>query len=136
MSWGDFKPRLADAVRSILSLHSSAPQRLHCTYSEALKGCGKVSECEGKQYNVQPAKEGHKCALACMKVCVFTEILNNGFRRLGDAQVIAHLEPLQQRYSAIMEDDGYLDSVLAEGAGEPLSPPLALLCAPAGCVRL
>ncbi len=33
-------------------------------------------------------------------------------------QVIAHLEPLQQRYNAIMEDDGYLDSVLAQGTGE------------------
>ena len=32
-------------------------------------------------------------------------------------QVIAHLEPLQQRYNAIMEDEGYLDSVLARGAG-------------------
>ncbi|CAL5222145.1 g4467 [Coccomyxa viridis] len=34
---------------------------------------------------------------------------------LADA-VIAHLEPLQQRYNAIMEDEGYLDSVLARGA--------------------
>ena len=32
-------------------------------------------------------------------------------------QVIAHLEPLQQRYSSIMEDEGYLDSILAQGAG-------------------
>jgi len=33
-------------------------------------------------------------------------------------QVIAHLEPLQRRYSAIMDDQGYLDSVLSQGAGE------------------
>ena len=32
-------------------------------------------------------------------------------------QVIAHLEPLQQRYSSIMADEGYLDSILAQGAG-------------------
>ena len=32
-------------------------------------------------------------------------------------QVIAHLEPLQQRYSGIMADEGYLDSILAQGAG-------------------
>lgn len=36
----------------------------------------------------------------------------------GELQVIAHLEPLQQRYSAIMDDQGYLDSVLSQGAGE------------------
>ena len=35
----------------------------------------------------------------------------------SDAQVIAHLEPLQQRYAAIREDEGYLESVLARGAG-------------------
>jgi hypothetical protein len=28
------------------------------------------------------------------------------------------LEPLQQRYSLIMSDAGYLDEVLAKGAGE------------------
>ena len=32
-------------------------------------------------------------------------------------QVVAHLEPLQQRYSGIMADEGYLDSILAQGAG-------------------
>ena len=32
-------------------------------------------------------------------------------------QVIAHLEPLQQRYNSIMADEGYLDSILARGAG-------------------
>ena len=39
-------------------------------------------------------------------------------------QVIAHLEPLQQRYSGIMADEGYLDSILAQGAGRlsTLSP--------------
>ena len=35
-------------------------------------------------------------------------------------QVIAHLEPLQQRYSGIMADEGYLDGVLAQGAGRLL----------------
>ncbi len=32
-------------------------------------------------------------------------------------QVVAHLEPLQQRYKLIMEDEHYLDEVLAQGAG-------------------
>ena len=32
-------------------------------------------------------------------------------------QVITHLEPLQQRYSSIMADEGYLDSILEQGAG-------------------
>ena len=39
-------------------------------------------------------------------------------------QVIAHVEPLQQRYTAIMEDEGYLDTVLAQGAGKQFK----LLC--------
>lgn len=33
-------------------------------------------------------------------------------------QVVAHLEPLQQRYNLIISDEGYLDEVLAKGAGE------------------
>ena len=37
-------------------------------------------------------------------------------------QVIAHLEPLQQRYSGIMADEGYLDSILAQGAGRLSTP--------------
>ncbi|CAL8465216.1 g4751 [Coccomyxa elongata] len=37
--------------------------------------------------------------------------------RLADA-VVAHLEPLQQRYNLIMEDKSYLDEVLAKGAGD------------------
>ena len=36
----------------------------------------------------------------------------------GCVQVVAHLEPLQQRYQLIMGDEGYLDEVLARGAGE------------------
>ena len=45
-------------------------------------------------------------------------------------QVIAHLEPLQQRYSSIMADEGYLDSILAQGAGRlsTLFPVPAQLC--------
>ncbi len=50
--------------------------------------------------------------------------------------MIAHLEPLQQRYSAIMEDDGYLDSVLARGAGKSLGPLGAVPQVPAKCVKL
>lgn len=34
--------------------------------------------------------------------------------RLADA-VVAHLEPIQQRYQDVMTDQSYLDSVLAEG---------------------
>ena len=45
-------------------------------------------------------------------------------------QVIAHLEPLQQRYSGIMADEGYLDSILAQGAGR-----LSTLC-PSACTAL
>ena len=31
--------------------------------------------------------------------------------------MVAHLEPLQQRYNLIMSEQGYLDEVLAKGAG-------------------
>lgn len=38
-------------------------------------------------------------------------------RTADHRQVVAHLEPLQQRYNLIMEDKTYLDEVLAKGAG-------------------
>ena len=36
---------------------------------------------------------------------------------LADA-IVAHLEPIQQRYKEVREDDDYLDSVLRDGAAE------------------
>ena len=36
---------------------------------------------------------------------------------LADA-IVAHLEPIQNRYKEVREDDDYLDSVLRDGAAE------------------
>lgn len=37
--------------------------------------------------------------------------------RLADA-VVAHLQPIQQRYAEVMEDEGALDAILAQGADQ------------------
>lgn len=74
--------------------------------AQNLQACVWLS-CQGSK-----ADGGKTTSIICATKCCLTPI-SKGVR----LQVIAHLEPLQQRYSAIMEDEGYLDTVLAQGAG-------------------
>ena len=56
-----------------------------------------------------------RCLPLSVEACRLFEVLAE---IAGYVQVIAHLEPLQQPCSAIMNDTGHLPNVLAEGAGE------------------
>ena len=78
MSWGEFKPRLADAVRFPASLQDSALQ--HCTKDPRgyLSLYGKSVSLEGLQCDNQPAREGY--IMTQDKLHGMTAVTNRGMQ--------------------------------------------------------